>query len=191
MAIPAQKNHITPKKYLQLENDRADDGERCEYDNGDVCAMAVGASRIHNLLSMKLANNLFNHLSNTNCQVFQSDMKVAIEGLNDTRFYYPDIQVSCEDESDDYFNRKPCLIIEVLSVSTAKKDRAEKLQGYRLIPELQEYVLCSQDSPFIEVYRKRNDWGVEHFTSGDTVVLESVDLSIVVDELYDFWKSTD
>ena len=190
MAIPAQTNPVSPEEYLQLENDRADDGQRCEYNNGDVYAMA-GASRTHNLLSMKLANSLFNHLAGSNCQVFQSDMKVAIEGLNDTRFYYPDVQVSCEEESDDYFNRKPCLIIEVLSVSTAKKDRAEKLQGYRLIPELQEYVLCSQDSPFIEVYRKRSNWTVEHYTSGETVLLESVDLSIVVGELYDFWKSAD
>lgn len=70
-------------------------------------------------------------------------MKVAIKGLKDTRFSYPDVQVSCEEESDDYFNRNPCLIIEVLSVSTAKKDRAEKLQGYRLIPALQDYELCS------------------------------------------------
>ena len=181
-------NLISPSDYLTLENDRADDGQRCEYDNGSVYAMA-SASRIHNLLSMKLANSLFNHLANSNCQVFQSDMKVAIESLEDTRFYYPDVQVSCEDETDDYFNRSPCLIIEVLSVSTAQKDRAEKLQGYRLIPALQEYVLCSQDSPFIEVYRKSNNWTVEHYISGQTVVLESVDLSIVVDELYDFWQA--
>ena len=138
---------------------------------------------------MRLANSLFNHLSDSDCQVFQSDMKVAIEGLKDTRFYYPDIQVSCEEESDDYFNRHPCLIIEVLSVSTAKKDRAEKLQGYRLIPALQEYVLCSQDSPFIEVYRKQKEWAVEHYTNGDTVLLQSMGLTIAVDELYDFWKS--
>ena len=188
MAITEQTNFVSSEEYLRLENDRADDGQRCEYDNGDVYAMA-GASRTHNLLSMKLANSLFNHLSGSDCQVFQSDMKVAIEGLNDTRFYYPDIQVSCEDESDDYFNRYPCLIFEVLSVSTAKKDRAEKLQGYRLIPALDEYVLCSQDSPFIEVYRKKNEWAVEHYTTCDTMLLTSVNMSIVVDDLYDFWKS--
>ena len=181
-------NFVNPDDYLTLENDRVDDNQRCEYDNGNVYAMA-GTSRTHNLLSMKLANSLFNHLSDSNCQVFQSDMKVAIEALGDTRYYYPDVQVSCEEESDDYFNRSPCLIIEVLSVSTAQNDRAEKLIGYRLIPALQEYVLCSQDSPCIEVYRKSNSWSVEHYISGQTVVLESMGLSIVVDELYDFWQA--
>ena len=35
---------MNPEEYLRLENDRVDDGQRCEYDNGDVFAMA-GASR--------------------------------------------------------------------------------------------------------------------------------------------------
>ena len=188
MSIASKSTWVSPEEYLQLENDRADDGERCEYNDGHVYAMA-GASRTHNLLTMKLANSLFNHLSNSPCQVFQSDMKVAIDALDDTRYYYPDVQVSCEEENDDYVNRSPCLIIEVLSVSTAQKDRAEKLAGYRLIPSLQEYVLCSQDSPFIEIYRRRTNWQVEHFISGQTLHLESVELDIKVDELYSFWQN--
>jgi len=186
MSIASKSAWVSPDEYLRLENDRADDGERCEYNNGHIYAMA-GASRVHNLLTMKLANSLFNHLNDSPCQVFQSDMKVAVDALNDIRYYYPDVQVSCEEESDDYVNRSPCLIIEVLSVSTAKKDRAEKLNGYRLIPSLQEYVLCSQDSSFIEVYRRQNNWSVEHFISGQTLRLESVGLDIAIDELYNFW----
>ncbi|PID45525.1 MAG: hypothetical protein CSB47_08375 [Proteobacteria bacterium] len=187
MSIASESNWVSPEAYLQLENDRSDDGERCEYNNGHIYAMA-GASRIHNLLTMRLANSLFNHLGGSPCQVFQSDMKVAIDALDDTRYYYPDVQVSCEEEPDDYVNRAPCLIIEVLSASTAQKDRAEKLSGYRLIPSLQEYVLCSQDSPFAEVYRRKSHWRVEHFTSGQVLRLESVGLDINMDELYSFWR---
>lgn len=185
MGAAPQTNYVSPEDYLRLENDRTDDGTRCEYNNGQVYAMA-GASRNHNILSMKLANLLFNHLAGSRCQVFQSDMKVAIETLGDTRFYYPDVQVSCEEETDTYVNKAPCLIIEVLSVSTVQKDRAEKLSGYRLIPALQEYVLCSQDSPYVEVYRRRNDWKMEHFTAGQVLRLESVGLNVTVNELYSF-----
>lgn len=183
-AIP-KSNYVSPEEYLRLENDRADDGERCEYNNGSIYAMA-GASRIHNLLTMKFANALFNHLANTNCQVFQSDMKVAVDALGDTRYYYPDVQVSCEEENDAYINRSPCLIIEVLSVTTIQKDRSEKLNGYRLIPALQEYVVCSQDSPFVEIYRRRSEWAKEHYTSGQELHLESVKLKIAIDDLYSF-----
>ncbi|WP_298610092.1 Uma2 family endonuclease [uncultured Thiothrix sp.] len=185
-ALP-QTNYVSPEEYLRLENDRADDGTRCEYNNGKIYSMA-GASRNHNLLSGALFAQLYIHLRNTRCQVFQSDMKVAIETLGDTRFYYPDVQVSCEEESDAYANKAPCLIIEVLSVSTVQKDRSEKLSGYRLIPALQEYVLCSQDSPYLEIYRRRNQWKLEYFTTGQVVRLESVGLDVSVDELYQFLK---
>ncbi|MFI0401182.1 MAG: Uma2 family endonuclease [Thiolinea sp.] len=178
---------IKPEEYLRLENDRADDLNRCEYNNGIVYRMA-DKSRYHNLLAGYLAVQLFNHLHNTRCQVFQSDMKVAIETLGDTHFYYPDVQVSCEEETDNYINKSPCLIIEVLSVSTVQKDRAEKLNGYRLIPALQEYVLCSQDSPYLEIYRRRSEWKMEYFTTGQVGRLESVGLDVSVDELYQLLK---
>lgn len=185
-AVP-QTNYVAAEDYLRLENDRADDGTRCEYNNGQVYAMA-GASRNHNLLSGALFAQLYIHLRDTRCQVFQSDMKVAIETLGDTRFYYPDVQVSCEEETDTYVNKSPCLIIEVLSVSTVQTDRAEKLTGYRLIPALQEYVLCSQDSPYLEIYRRRSEWKMEYFTTGQVVCLESVGLDVGVDELYNFLR---
>ncbi|MBK8452281.1 MAG: Uma2 family endonuclease [Thiofilum sp.] len=185
-ALP-KPNHVSPAEYLRLENDRADDGERCEYNNGYIYAMA-GASRTHNLLSGYLFAQLFMHLRGKPCQVFQSDMKVAIDTLGDTRYYYPDVQVSCEEEKDAYINRAPCLIIEVLSVTTVQKDRIEKLNGYRLIPSLQEYVLCSQDSPFVELYRRRTEWTKEQYISGQVLHLESVDLKIAIDELYSFFR---
>jgi len=118
-------------------------------------------------------------------------MKVAINKEEERYFYYPDVQVSCEEEDNKYYNTSPCLIVEVLSDSTARIDRNEKLIAYRQLPSLQEYVLCSQDFPIIEVYRRSNDWQVERFTSGQTVVLESVAYELVLDELYDFLVDSD
>ena len=179
--------YVSPAEYLFYENDRADHAEKCEYINGQVYMMA-GASRNHNRVCMNIATSLFNHLKGSRCQVFQSDMKVAIQTLNDTRFYYPDVQVTCEEETDNHYNTAPCLIIEVLSNSTARTDRNEKLTGYRLLPSLQEYVLCAQDSPFVEIYRRRTDWALEYFTTGQSFQLESVELSISVSDLYDFLR---
>ncbi|MDD5394977.1 MAG: Uma2 family endonuclease [Thiothrix sp.] len=51
--------------------------------------------------------------------------------------------------------------MEVLSGSAAHKGRTEKLAGYRLIPALQEYVLCSQNVPHVEVYRRSMEWHKE------------------------------
>jgi len=176
--------YTTPEAYLLAENDR-ESGVKYEYSNGLVYAMA-GASRNHNQVAMNFAGLLFMQLRGGKCRVSQSDMKVAINKGEESYFYYPDVQVSCEEEDNKYYNTTPCLIVEVLSDSTARIDRNEKLIAYRHLPSLQEYVLCSQDFPIIEVYRRSNDWQVERFTSSQTVVLESVAYELVLDELYDF-----
>jgi Uma2 family endonuclease len=184
MSALSKSAYISPEEYLTGENDNPE-GIKHEYDNGQVYAMA-GASRGHNRISMRFASILVNHLQGSRCEVFQSDMKVGIQTIGDTRYYYPDVQVSCEEETETYFNTSPCLIIEVLSDNTAQKDRTEKLAGYQLIPALQEYVLCSQDFPAIEMLRKRTEWQVERYVSGQNFLLESVNLELPVDALYGF-----
>ena len=181
------ESYISPEQYLADEQNRPD-GEKYEYVNGQIYAMA-GASRNHNRTTGILFARLFNHLENTACEVFQSDMKVGIPTLrDDTRFYYPDIQVSCDEEDEAYFNRSPCLIIEVLSESTAKTDRTEKLLAYQRIESLQEYVLFSQDSPYVELYRRSAGWEAEFYTTGQRFMLESVELAVAVDDVYRFLK---
>ncbi|HPE59896.1 MAG TPA: Uma2 family endonuclease [Thiolinea sp.] len=184
MSVLPKTGYISPEAYLLGENDRAD-GIKYEYVNGVVYAMA-GASRAHNIVTGEFFALLRNHLKGSHCRAYTSDMKVGIRSLREDHFYYPDVQVSCADEQDRYYNSSPCLIVEVLSDSTARIDRYEKLIAYRLLPALQEYVLCSQSSPAVEIYRRRTEWQTEYFVSGQTFQLESVGLEIVVDELYEF-----
>lgn len=175
---------ISPEAYLLGENDRVD-GIKYEYVNGMIYAMA-GASRAHNLVAGNFFLSLGNHLKGSRCRAYQSDMKVGIRLQRENHFYYPDVQVSCADEQDRYYNNSPCLIVEVLSDSTARVDRYEKLVAYRLLPTLQEYVLCSQSSPAVEIYRRRTEWQAEYFVGGQTFQLESVGLEMAMDELYEF-----
>lgn len=172
---------LTPEAYLLMENDNAE--TRHEYVNGLVYAM-IGASRDHNRLVRRLMTRLDLHLQGTRCEPFQSDMKVKIKRGDDVRFYYPDVQVACEEETDRYYNEQPYLIVEVLSDSTQRTDRTEKLMAYQTIERLQEYVLLSQDSPYLEIYRRRTAWQRESFTEKQSVTLESIDLTLVVEELY-------
>jgi Uma2 family endonuclease len=184
MSALSKPLYLSPEQYLLDENDNASD-IRHEYVNGQTYAMA-DASRGHNRVVMNFSATLHIHLKCSNCEVFQSDMKVGLQCKDDTRFYYPDIQVSCEQENNAYYNTAPCLIVEVLSESTARKDRTEKLLAYQGIASLQEYVLCSQDTAHVEVYRRSNGWQRERFNDGQRFLLESVNLEISVDDLYYF-----
>lgn len=173
---------LTPEAYLLQENDNLMEA-RHEYVNGLVYAMA-GASRTHNRIVRRLMRRLEQHLEGTPCEPFQSDMKVKVQRANDVRFYYPDVHVTCEEEIDRYYNERPCLIVEVLSDSTQRIDRTEKRLAYQMLESLQELVLLSQESPYLEIYRRRTEWQRECFAGDDSVTLESVGLTVIVEELY-------
>ncbi len=171
---------LTAEQYLKDELERP---EKCEFVNGQIYAMS-GASRHHGLLSVSLGNALYNNLPEE-CDLFIADMKVRIDTKEVECYYYPDIAVSCsEDDKDDYFLNAPKLIIEVLSPSTERTDRSEKLSHYKLIPSVEEIVLVAQDSPKLEIYRRANAWQQEIFYLEDSVRLESVALDIDMAAIY-------
>jgi Uma2 family endonuclease len=145
--------HQAPDQRLSIDEYLA--GERTsevkhEYAAGHVFAMA-GASERHN----RVCGNLFAHLHaasrKSHCVPFMADMRLRIGEV----IYYPDLMVCCDPADDDaYLKRSPCVVIEVLSESTERIDRGEKLHNYRQIPGLKAYVLVSQERPRVEIYRR-------------------------------------
>lgn len=47
-------------------------------------------------------------------------------------------------------------------------------------------VLSSQDAAHMEIYRKRSEWKAEYFVAGQDFTLESVGLTLAIDDLYEF-----
>jgi Uma2 family endonuclease len=82
-----------------------------------------------------------------------------------------------------YFCSHPCLIVEVLSESTERIDRREKLLAYQTLPSLQEYALVAQNARRVEIYRRTNDWKAEYFDSGE-IRLDCLESSVSVDAIY-------
>jgi len=156
---------------------------RHEYIAGQVYAM-VGASRSHALIVTALALAIGTHSRNSGCQLFIADMKVRLSIAGDDIFYYPALMLSCDPEDrEDLFLTRPCLIVEVLSKSTARIDRREKLLAYQTLGSLQEYVLAAQDHPTIEVFRRANNWQREQIT-GDNLHLDCIDTDIPLTMIY-------
>lgn len=181
MALPKHKLYITLEEYIEGEKES---NVKHEYVDGQVYAMA-GASDKHNRISLNIAARLNNRLSGNRCETFVSDMKVVIEEILS---YYPDVMVTCDDPIPDaYYRTEPCLIIEVLSPSSERIDRYEKLTNYRRIETLQEYVLVAQERMQVEVYRRQanNQWTHEVFTEvEDEVRFDSVGLSMSLADIY-------
>ncbi|MEZ5534776.1 MAG: Uma2 family endonuclease [Thiolinea sp.] len=184
-ALP-QTPHITPEKYLEEEL-LAD--FKSEYVDGEIEAMA-GASDRHVTISGNALALLKTHLRGSGCRTYISDMKVRVEA--DNAFYYPDVVVSCDADDQqpeqDYAKRHPKLIIEVLSPSTADKDRGSKFASYRKLPSLEEYLLIDQDSYYVELFRRQNidEWVLMTRSGADAVIeLHSIDFTTTLADFYE------
>ncbi len=182
MSAESSLFYLTEDEYLKLE---LNSDIRHEYIAGQIYAMA-GGSEEHDLINTNILTFLYLKLKNTGCRVFSGNMKIKIENLD--LFYYPDISVTCEErDNQKYFKSYPCLIIEILSPSTERVDRTEKLRNYRELLSLKEYILISQNQIKVEIYRKNkeNNWELEILTSSDILKLQSVGLEISILDIYE------
>ena len=182
MVQVTEQSGITFNEYVKAERDIA---VRREYIRGEIYAM-TGASERHNTIAGDFYARINIHLPER-CRVWQSDMKVVGKTLDEQPFsYYPDIMAACEDDDDssDYYRTNPILIVEVLSKSTQRTDLNEKLDSYKQIDSLLEYVVVSQSTPWVRVYRRRNNWQLETFGAEQSLILESIEMELPVTDIY-------
>lgn len=74
-------------------------------------------------------------------------------------------------------------MVEVLSPSTERIDRREKLFAYQTIPSLREYLLVDPDRRCVEVYRFGETVRHETFTEGG-FWLDCLGAEITLDDVY-------
>jgi Uma2 family endonuclease len=178
---------LSPSAYLEWE---AEQEERHEYENGKLIAMG-GSSRAHNRLVRNLTTILWSHLGALGgYELYPSELRVK-SGMDD-KYYYPDLVVTkgeehyLENAPDTLLN--PLLLIEVLSDSTAARDRGPKFEAYRAIDSLREYVLVAQDQYKMESFYRNDagEWIVREPVAGLDGVFSfiTLDLELKLKEVY-------
>jgi Uma2 family endonuclease len=178
----ARQVPITAAEYL--EGERKSD-IRHEFVDGRIYAMS-GASLRHNSICGDAYELLKRHLQDGPCRTFIEAVKVELADDITEAYYYPDVFVTCEPTDDDsHVARHPKLIIEVLSPSTSRNDRGDKLANYKRMPSVEEIVHIEQDWPEIFIVRRSDRWKKHIFTQLDSLVhLESIDLTVPVSAFY-------
>jgi Uma2 family endonuclease len=180
----AEKHVLSEAEYLAFEETAP---LRREYVGGEAYAMSGGSQR-HNRISLNTASLMLSRLAGKPCQVFMSDMKLHV--ARDSAYYYPDVMVTCAEQAtaanESQVVSDPVLVVEVLSPSTEATDRREKLHAYRHLTSLREYVLISQDTQQVEVYRRQGDinWLYVTYEPGDTVEFAGVGVTLPISDLY-------
>jgi Uma2 family endonuclease len=113
-------------------------------------------------------------------------MRIQVEARN--CFYHPDVSACCDpNDRDELYVTSPCLIIEVLSPSTASIDRREKRASYATLTSLREYVIVDQDRMRVELFRRESrGWGGYILNQPDDLVeLSYLSLRLTLSEIYE------
>jgi Uma2 family endonuclease len=149
----------------------------------------TGSSPEHGTIAMNISLLLKQQLrKGGSCRVYQ-DQYVAIPGKPSV---VPDVVLTCDLSDWDKSKRLkpfkiqcPLIVVEVLSPSTERYDRAEKFARYQCCPTLEVYMLVSQDEPHVDIYRRASGWKQEHFSSDQVIKLDQLDLELPLEEIYE------
>ncbi len=184
MGFAQAKTHWTVEEYLAFERTSP---TRHEFVSGQIYALA-GGSKNHNRIALDLAGSLNTQLRGSNCEAFVADVKVYV---HPDLYYYPDVVVMCEqlnENEEAYIAENPVLMVEVLSSTTKRTDRIEKMREYQFLPSLREYVIIEQTCYQVEIYRHAKageEWQKETYTDpAQQVFLASVKASFTLAEIY-------
>lgn len=143
-----------------------------------------GVTIEHSTIAGAVFVALVTHVGDGPCRVHGADM--MIETCRGIR--YSDGVVTC-DEGDRIPNirtlRAPKLIVEVLSESTAAVDRGAKLDEYRAIPSLEEYVLIDSRKRWATAHRRiQGEWRASQPIVAGELSFASVGLALDLDRIY-------
>ncbi|BAB76298.1 Uma2 family endonuclease [Anabaena sp. FACHB-709] len=183
IAVKGKFPKLTPEEYFIWEEKQQ---LRHEYLNGEVYAM-TGGTQNHGRIASNIIFIVKGHLRGGGCQVGNSDCRINIFETKD--YVYPDVSVTCDERDRTAIQaiQYPCLIVEVLSPSTASYDRGDKFRLYRRNPSLQDYLLVDAEKIAIDLYRKneRGNWEIFNYQLGDNIKLQSIDLSFPIESVYE------
>jgi Uma2 family endonuclease len=155
---PRTGERMTVREYFAL--DYAFPDAKYEYQDGCVRLMS-GGTKAHDDIAFNTRFALKQQFRSGPCSVQGSDMRVQV---SEATYFFSDVTVTCDvadQRRDNKIIRSPRIVVEVLSPSTEKKDRNEKLRAYQACPTIQEIVLISRFAPYVEVFRRREEDGSE------------------------------
>ncbi len=165
------------------------DAPKREYEEGVIIEM-TGGSINHAEIIGNLAFILNLVLRQQGFRIYASEMRVRPP--TSAVYYYPDLSVVAGAPLLDpawitATLLNPCLIVEVLSPSTATRDRGVKFTHYQQIPSLQEYLLVDSEQVLVEQWQlnQAGVWPGTTFTRlGDTLTLGSVPATLALADIY-------
>ncbi|GAB4470310.1 MAG: hypothetical protein OHK0057_12850 [Thermoflexibacter sp.] len=143
----------------------------------------------HRRLVSNLHGIIFPLLKKTSFEIFNQDTHIWT-GIEE-HYRIPDLVITDKEQSKYLENRlltNPIVLIEVLSPSTQKTDKDDKVEEYLSTENLTDYLLVSQDKAQVWHYKrnKEDSWTYKIIKNKEKKIdLESIKLKVSVKEIYE------
>lgn len=154
---------------------------------GEPRLMSGGSAR-HAHVAGNIYFALRKQLAGSGCVPFNSDMGVRI---TEHEVRYPDVAIYCDpqdtgaDLSATRAFRFPIVLFEVLSPTTSRADRFDKLMRYQDVGSVVLIVLVDPDRRIFETYsRIEEGWQVGHHLPGATLSVLNPTFEITASEMF-------
>ena len=155
---------------------------RWEFDGFAPVAM-TGGTEAHEIAAINLVAGLSARLRGMPCRAYGSNLEIRVAD----RIRYPDAFVACTPVNPRGTVRDdPVVVFEVLSASTARTDRVEKMREYWDAPSIRRYVLVEQEAIGATAYvRDAGRWSGRVLWPSDTLALPEIGIELPLEDLYD------
>ena len=176
----ALRKPMTLAEFLEWE-----EGQPLRYEFDGVGPVAMtGGTYGHSTIQRNLAFALTSRLRGKPCQFQGSDLKIQV---GDGHIRYPDGMVVCSPiDRTATVVHEPVVVFEVLSPSTAAKDRIVKAREYQATPSIRRYVMLEQDSVGATVYARSGEtWTHEILVADSILALPEIGVSLPLAEFYE------
>jgi Uma2 family endonuclease len=178
-------HNYTYAEYVAIEIDST---TKHEFLDGEIYAMGGGSGE-HAALALRVGRAIENAIEDLPCRAYSSDLRIYVE---EARFAaFPDVSVICGPlqqhvPSPETTALNPIVVVEVTSPSSEAYDIGKKLDCYRKIPTLREYVIVSHRERRMTVHvRDENGaWTTQVAIRGGSVKLPSLGIELSVDDIY-------
>ena len=183
------------KKYTYADYLTWSDEEKWEIIDG-IPYMQAAPSWQHQSISVELVAQFSSYLKNKTCKVFHAPFDLIIPDKTETEeetttIVQPDIVIICDKnglKGTGYYGVPP-LIIEILSPSTARRDKLYKLNKYETVG-VQEYWMIEPDLKLVSVFKMQENKKYarpEMYTEEDFIEVSIFpDLVIDLKSVFDF-----
>ena len=184
-AMARRIHRYTYSDYVALEQDSP---TKHEFFDGEIYAMGRGTEE-HSALAAEVLYALTAAVRDKPCRVHTSDLRIYVEAAGLATF--PDGAVICgplqqHEPSPKATALNPTVLLEITSDSSEEYDNTVKLECYRTIPTLGDYIIVSHRERRITVHSRQEEdtWVTTVAIAGGRVALSSIGADLSVDEIY-------